>query len=94
MPVASSRQSMVNQSLDHLFYSDGSIFHQNVKKVKKTIDMKEFGKLTKFAEKLEFVRETGITPGMFTFDKVNIVKPDMEEALKLKDIGNALFKAW
>ena len=85
---------MVKQSLDHLFYSDGSIFHQNVKKVKKTIDMKEFAKLTKFSEKVEFVKKTGISPGMFTFDKVNIVKPNMEEALKLKDIGNALFKAW
>ena len=56
--------------------------------------MKEFAKLTKFSEKVEFVKKTGISPGMFTFDKVNIVKPNMEEALKLKDIGNALFKAW
>ena len=89
MPVASTGKSMAKKPLDHLFYSDGSLFHQNVKKVKKSIDMKEFGQLAKFAEKVEFVKKTGIIPAA----KVNVVKPDIEEALKLKDMGNALFKA-
>ena len=88
MPVTTSK-SMGNQSLDLLFYSDGSKFHQNVKKVKKNIDLKEFGQLSKFVEKVEFVKKTGILPEA----KVHVIKPDIEEALKLKDMGNALFKA-
>ena len=45
--------------------------------------------MSKFAEKVEFVKKTGILPEA----KVNVIKPNIEEALKLKDIGNALFKA-
>ena len=35
------------------------------------------------------MKKTGILPEA----KVNVIKPSIEEALKLKDIGNALFKA-
>ena len=45
--------------------------------------------MSKFADKVEFVKKTGILPEA----KVNVIKPSIEEALKLKDIGNALFKA-
>ena len=81
-------KTMKNTSIEHLFYSDGGVFHQHVKKVKKNLDVKEFDKLTNFGEKVQHVKKSGIQ----LEPEVTHITKNLEKALELKDQGNKLFK--
>ena len=45
--------------LEHKFYKDSGLFHQHIKKTKRTIDVNEFDKLTNINEKVAFLQKNG-----------------------------------
>ena len=82
-------ETMKTTPIEHLFYSDGGLFHQHTKKVKKAIDNKQFDALASMGEKVQHLKKSGhvLKP------KVTQIVPSLEKALKFKEEGNKLFKA-
>lgn len=73
----------------HLFFEYEGKFHQHIRKAKKALDLKAFESLSNMTEKVQFIKksEFNLKP------KVDLIKVDLETALKFKDEGNKLFKA-
>jgi tetratricopeptide (TPR) repeat protein len=79
------------KSLESVLFEDSGLFHQHVKKTKKTLEgpnIKEFESLPNLTDKIHFVQKNG--PKMEP--KVTQIIPDLEKSMALKEEGNKLFK--
>jgi len=73
---------------EHLFYTEGGTFHSYLKKAKKINEYPGYHKL-QFESKVEFMKKDApqIKP------KVSVVLKRLDDCMKFKEEGNALFKA-
>ncbi len=80
-------------NLESQLYEDSSQFHQLVKKTKRGLDsagkLKEFNSLSSIEDKVSFLEKNGYCNVDL---KPEVISPNLEAALKLKDEGNKLFK--